>query len=90
MCLAFFLLTAIFIFIGYYFDEWTLSSAVYFILVFFGSILNQIKTTSTVAENNFPQAKPGFDIEKDAGPPPTAAVESTKLKQMLAGLKKAE
>ena len=56
------------------------------------SILNSIKTTSTVAENNFPQAKADFDIEKDVGshgvgPTPNATVESTKLKQMLAGLK---
>jgi KaiC/GvpD/RAD55 family RecA-like ATPase len=49
------------------------------------SILNQIKTTTTV--NSFPQAKDGFDVEKDAGPPPGSSVESTKLKQMLAGLK---
>ena len=51
------------------------------------SILNSIKTTTTVTDNNFPQAKDGFDVTKDAGPPPGSSVESSKLKQMLAGLK---
>jgi len=50
------------------------------------SIMNQIKTSTTVS----PTAKPGFDVENDAGPPPTATVESNKLKQMLAGLKAKE
>jgi KaiC/GvpD/RAD55 family RecA-like ATPase len=52
------------------------------------SIMNQIKTSTTV--NAMPTAKTGFDVEKDAGPPPTAHVESNKLKQMLAGLKAKE
>ena len=52
------------------------------------SIMNQIKTSTTV--NALPNAKPGFDVENDAGPPPTATVESNKLKQMLAGLKAKE
>jgi archaellum biogenesis ATPase FlaH len=49
------------------------------------NIMNQIKTTTIV--NALPSAKPGFNVEKDAGPPPTAHVESNKLKQMLAELK---
>ena len=49
------------------------------------SILNQIKTSTTI--NNFPKVKDGFDLEKDAGPPPGSSVESSKLKQMIAGLK---
>jgi len=53
------------------------------------NILNSIKTTTTVAPATSweGKAKDGFNVEKDAGPPPTATVESTKLKQMLAGLK---
>ena len=58
------------------------------------NILNSIKTSSTLEDpDRFePKAKPGFSIEKDVGnsgvgPVPTATVESTKLKQMLAGLK---
>jgi len=50
------------------------------------SIMNQIKTTTTVVDN-FPKAKAGFNIEKDAGPPPSATVDSSRLKSMLAGLK---
>jgi len=49
------------------------------------SILNQIKTTTTV--NALPQAREGFNLERDTAPPPGSTVESTKLKQMLAGLK---
>ena len=49
------------------------------------NIMNQIKTTTTV--NNFPQVKDGFNLEKDAGPPPSSTVESSKLKSMLASLK---
>jgi hypothetical protein len=48
--------------------------------------MNQIKTTTTVVDN-FPKAKAGFNIEKDAGPPPSATVDSSRLKSMLAGLK---
>jgi archaellum biogenesis ATPase FlaH len=54
------------------------------------NILNNIKTTSTVnpaADQWNISAKPGFSVEKDAGPPPTASVESTKLKQMLNAIK---
>jgi KaiC/GvpD/RAD55 family RecA-like ATPase len=47
------------------------------------NILNQIKTSTTVN----PAPNEGFSLEKDAGPPPGSGVESTKLKQMLAGLK---
>ena len=49
------------------------------------NILSQIKTASTV--NALPQAKEGFDLERDTAPPPGSSVESNKLKQMLAGLK---
>jgi KaiC/GvpD/RAD55 family RecA-like ATPase len=49
-------------------------------------IMDQIKATTTI--NTFDiKARAGFDLEKDAGPPPSASVESSKLKQMLAGLK---
>jgi hypothetical protein len=54
------------------------------------NILNNIKTTSTVnptADQWNISAKPGFSVEKDAGPLPTASVESTKLKQMLNAIK---
>jgi hypothetical protein len=48
--------------------------------------MDQIKATTTI--NTFDiKARAGFDLEKDAGPPPSASVESSKLKQMLAGLK---
>ena len=50
------------------------------------NIMNQIKTTTTVVDN-FPKARAGFDLEKDAGPPPSATVDSSRLKSMLAGLK---
>jgi len=50
------------------------------------NILNQIKTTTTLSPSS-PQARDGFDVERDTAPPPSATVESTKLKQMLAGLK---
>ena len=50
------------------------------------NIMNQIKTTTTVVDN-FPKARAGFDLEKDAGPPPSATVDSSRLKNMLAGLK---
>ena len=49
------------------------------------NILNQIKTTTTV--NPLPQAKDGFNLERDTAPPPGSSVESSKLKSMLAGLK---
>ena len=50
------------------------------------NILNQIKPTTTVKP---PEARTreGWDLERDAGPPPGSSVESNKLKQMLAGLK---
>ena len=52
------------------------------------SILNNIKTTTTLnPTTGLPQARDGFDIAKDAGPPPGGSVESSKLKSMLAGLK---
>jgi hypothetical protein len=50
------------------------------------SILNSIRT-STVVNDVAPRAQDGFDIAKDAGPPPGGSVESSKLKSMLAGLK---
>lgn len=50
------------------------------------SILNSIKT-STVVNDGVPRARDGFDVSRDAGPPPGSSVESSKLKQMLAGLK---
>jgi KaiC/GvpD/RAD55 family RecA-like ATPase len=50
------------------------------------SILNQIKTSTTV-NDALPRPKEGWNLEKDTAPPPSASVESTKLKQMLAGLK---
>ena len=50
------------------------------------NIMNQIKTTTTVVDN-FPKVRAGFDLEKDAGPPPGATVDSSRLKNMLAGLK---
>ena len=53
------------------------------------NIMNQIKTTTTVVDN-FPKVRAGFDLEKDAGPPPLATVDSSRLKNMLAGLKKGD
>jgi hypothetical protein len=53
-----------------------------------GSILNSIKTTTTLnPTTGLPQAKEGWNLDKDTAPPPGSSVESTKLKQMLAGLK---
>jgi KaiC/GvpD/RAD55 family RecA-like ATPase len=49
------------------------------------SIMSQIKASTTV--NTTPQAREDFDLERDTAPPPGSSVESTKLKQMLAGLK---
>jgi KaiC/GvpD/RAD55 family RecA-like ATPase len=52
------------------------------------SILNQIKTTTTLnPSTGLPQAKEGWNLDSDTAPPPGSSVESTKLKQMLAGLK---
>jgi len=50
------------------------------------NILNQLKPASTV-NPAIPQAKEGWSLENNTSPPPNATVESTKLKQMLAGLK---
>ena len=50
------------------------------------SILNSIKT-STVVNDGVPRARDGFDLAKDAGPPPGGSVDSSRLKSMLAGLK---
>ena len=53
------------------------------------NILNSIKTGSTVTEAKpwaRPEPREGFSLE-NAGPPPGSSVESTKLKQMIAGLK---
>jgi KaiC/GvpD/RAD55 family RecA-like ATPase len=47
------------------------------------NILNQLKPTTTLN----PVAKEGWSLDKDTAPPPGSSVESTKLKQMLAGLK---
>jgi KaiC/GvpD/RAD55 family RecA-like ATPase len=52
------------------------------------SILNQIKTSTTLnPSTGLPQPKEGWSLENNTAPPPGSAVESTKLKQMLAGLK---
>jgi hypothetical protein len=50
------------------------------------NILNQLKPASTV-NPALPTSKEGWNLENDTSPPPNATVESTKLKQMLAGLK---
>jgi KaiC/GvpD/RAD55 family RecA-like ATPase len=50
------------------------------------SILNSIKTSTTVNDAS-PKPREGWNLENDTAPPPGASVESTKLKQMLAGLK---
>ena len=49
------------------------------------SILNQIKTSTTVNDIT-PRPKEGWSLE-NAGPTPGSNVESARLKQMLAGLK---
>jgi replicative DNA helicase len=49
------------------------------------SILNQIKTSTTVNDVT-PKPKEGWSLE-NAGPTPGSNVESARLKQMLAGLK---
>ena len=52
------------------------------------SIMSQIKATTTLNPNTgLPQAKEGWSLENNTSPPPGSSVESTKLKQMLAGLK---
>ena len=52
------------------------------------SIMNQIKATTTLnTSTGLPQAKEGWNLEENTSPPPGSSVESTKLKQMLAGLK---
>jgi KaiC/GvpD/RAD55 family RecA-like ATPase len=52
------------------------------------SILSSIKTSTTVNDTDkfTPKPREGFSLD-NAGPPPNSTVESTKLKQMLAGLK---
>lgn len=54
-----------------------------------GSIMNQIKTTTTV-NDVVPRAKEGWNLEENTSPPPNVTVDSSRLKSMLAGLKKAE
>ena len=52
------------------------------------SIMNQIKTTSTINQTTgLPVAKEGWKLDENTAPPPGSSVESTKLKSMLAGLK---
>jgi hypothetical protein len=52
------------------------------------SIMSQIKATTTLNTNTgLPQPKEGWSLENNTSPPPGSSVESTKLKQMLAGLK---
>ena len=52
------------------------------------SIMNQIKATTTLNQSTgLPQPKEGWNLEDNTSPPPGSSVESTKLKQMLAGLK---
>ena len=50
------------------------------------NILNQLKPTTTV-NPALPQAREGFDLERDTAPPPGSSVDSSRLKSMLAGLK---
>jgi KaiC/GvpD/RAD55 family RecA-like ATPase len=52
------------------------------------SILNQIKTTTTLNPNTgLPHAKEGWNLDKDTAPPPGSSVQSSQLKSMLASLK---
>ena len=52
------------------------------------SILNQIKTTTTLNPGTgLPQAKEGWNLDKDTAPPPGSSVQSSQLKSMLASLK---
>ena len=52
------------------------------------SIMSQIKATTTLNQTTgLPQLKEGWSLENNTSPPPGSSVESTKLKQMLAGLK---
>jgi hypothetical protein len=52
------------------------------------NILNQLKPTSTLnTSTGLPQPKEGWNLENNTSPPPGSSVESTKLKQMIAGLK---
>jgi KaiC/GvpD/RAD55 family RecA-like ATPase len=52
------------------------------------NILNQLKPTSTLnPSTGLPQPKEGWNLENNTSPPPGSSVESTKLKQMIAGLK---
>ena len=50
------------------------------------NILNQLKPTTTLN----PVVKEGWNLENNTSPPPGSSVESTKLKQMIAGLKSKE
>jgi hypothetical protein len=55
------------------------------------NILNQLKPTSTLnTSTGLPQPKEGWNLENNTSPPPGSSVESTKLKQMIAGLKSRE
>lgn len=55
------------------------------------NILNQLKPASTInPATGLPQPKEGWSLENNTSPPPGSSVESTKLKQMLAGLKSKE
>ena len=52
------------------------------------NILSQLKPASTInPATGLPQPKEGWSLENNTSPPPGSSVESTKLKQMLAGLK---
>jgi KaiC/GvpD/RAD55 family RecA-like ATPase len=53
-----------------------------------GNIMDQIKTSTTLNPNTgLPHPREGWSLENNTSPPPGSSVESTKLKQMLAGLK---
>ena len=53
-----------------------------------GNIMDQIKTSTTLnPSTGLPQPREGWSLENNTSPPPGSSVESTKLKQMLAGLK---